>query len=267
MTKTDVDVVVVGFGPVGASLTALLGRRGVRVVVLERDEDVFPLPRAAHIDHQSLRLLQNRGVLDELMAQMMPNPGVDFVTADHRLLVRIPGDQPSVSGLPASMYFHQPPFDRAIRRAASSQPTVDVRLGTRMLAPAAAEDHVVVYTRTAGGLDDRFNARWLVGCDGAWSPVRECMELGLVSLNFDEKWVVVDLKLARDIPTLPNRAVTVCDPARPLFAIPIPGGRFRFELQMRATEDPVEIQQPASVLALLRDWVPADAVEVERSAV
>src|SRR4051812_38826717 len=128
MTFVDAQVAIVGFGPVGAALAGLLARRGIHVVVVERDVDVHALPRAAHIDHQGLRVLQELGCLDELLPHMLLNPGTDFVTADRHLLMRLPGDMPSVSGLPSSMYFYQPRFDRALR-AAASQPTVDVRLG------------------------------------------------------------------------------------------------------------------------------------------
>ena len=80
MSELDTDVAIVGFGPVGALLAALLGRRGVRVAVIEREADVYPLPRAAHIDHQGLRLLQEIGCLDALLPDMMVNPGIDFTS-------------------------------------------------------------------------------------------------------------------------------------------------------------------------------------------
>jgi len=227
MTRTDAEVAIIGFGPVGAALAGLLGRRGVRVTVIERDFDVYPLPRAAHIDHQSLRLLQELGCLEELLPRMSPNPGVDFVTAVPQLRMRIPGNLPSVSGLPASMYFHQPPVDRARGRVAAALPSVEGKLGTRRVALEAREDHAVIHTQDTEGVEGRVTADWVVGCDGAWSPVRESVEIALKSLNFDEKWFVVDLKLKHPVATLPDRAVTVCDPRQTQFAFPIPDGRFR----------------------------------------
>src|ERR1700722_5858714 len=118
------DVAIVGFGPVGATLAGLRGLRGLDVLVLERDADVFPLPRAAHIDHTGLRTLQELGCVDQLMGQMIANEGLDYVNAEGRLLLRVPGNQRTVSGLPASMYFHQPRFDRALRALAAALPTV-----------------------------------------------------------------------------------------------------------------------------------------------
>jgi choline dehydrogenase-like flavoprotein len=41
------DVVIVGYGPTGCMLALKLGRCGRRVLVLERQEAGYPLPRAA----------------------------------------------------------------------------------------------------------------------------------------------------------------------------------------------------------------------------
>ena len=61
------EVAIIGMGPVGSILADLLGKRGIRTVVIEREWDVFGLPRAAHIDHTGLRTLQELGLLDELL--------------------------------------------------------------------------------------------------------------------------------------------------------------------------------------------------------
>ena len=262
----DADVAIVGLGPVGAALAGLLGRRGISVIAIDRDRDVYSLPRAAHIDHQSLRLLQELRCLDDLMPHMIRNPGLDFMTADGEILLRIPADQSSVSGLPASMYFHQPPFDRRLRGVAGSLPSVDLRLGAEMVAIEAFTDHVRLEVVGGTGRSE-IRARWVVGCDGASSSVREATGIPMTSFGFDENWVVVDLILKRPIASLPDRALNICDPARPATAIPIPSGRFRFEVMVLPGEDAAELQRPRNVLPLLAKWVPQDAVEVERSAV
>jgi 3-(3-hydroxy-phenyl)propionate hydroxylase len=120
-TTTDADIIVVGLGPVGAAVAGLLGRRGLKVLVLERDTDVFSLPRAAHVDHTGLRTWQELGVLDRLLPRMVPNKGLDFVTGTGDLLARIPNGGLSASGLPFSRYFYQPELDRTVRDQARPQ--------------------------------------------------------------------------------------------------------------------------------------------------
>ena len=54
----DTDVLISGLGPVGATLANLLGQQGLRVLAVERDTSVYPLPRAAHFDAEIMRVWQ-----------------------------------------------------------------------------------------------------------------------------------------------------------------------------------------------------------------
>ena len=67
-TQEVVDLVIVGFGPVGATLAGLAALRGMSVVILERDTEIFDLPRAVQCDHEILRILQELGIADEILA-------------------------------------------------------------------------------------------------------------------------------------------------------------------------------------------------------
>ena len=57
-----VEVLVVGFGPVGKLLAIQLGRRGHDVVVLDRDESEYPRPPEVTPDSDFARILQSVGV-------------------------------------------------------------------------------------------------------------------------------------------------------------------------------------------------------------
>jgi len=97
----SVDVVVVGFGPVGATLAVLCARRRLDVVVLERDTEVFPLPRAVQIDHEGLRVLQEVGCADEVLAGSILNDGLAFLTSDRRTLLSATVPPLAPTGRPA----------------------------------------------------------------------------------------------------------------------------------------------------------------------
>ena len=63
-TPRDCDVIVVGAGPTGDTLALLLGRAGIRVLPADKSPDIYPLPRAAHIDHETVRVFQQVGVAE-----------------------------------------------------------------------------------------------------------------------------------------------------------------------------------------------------------
>ena len=56
---TETEIVIVGLGPTGATLANILGGYGINVVVLEREESIYPLPRAVHFDDEAMRVFQS----------------------------------------------------------------------------------------------------------------------------------------------------------------------------------------------------------------
>ena len=88
MTDFDCDVLIAGGGPTGVTLAVLLARRGVKVIVAEKEADIYPLPRAAHIDHECLRILQEAGIVDEVMSGSRRASRYDFLNAKGDVLLR-----------------------------------------------------------------------------------------------------------------------------------------------------------------------------------
>ncbi len=100
MSTTDVDVIVVGGGPVGVMTALLLAQRGFSVRVLERAPEVYDLPRAIVMDDEIQRVFQNAGLLDEL--------------APSRLRCRAPSScAPTVSGSSAPNSRSRMPIGRS----------------------------------------------------------------------------------------------------------------------------------------------------------
>src|ERR1700749_513039 len=86
------DVAIVGYGPVGQALAALLGRAGHRVLVFERFQDIYRLPRAVHLDHEIMRLLQSLDLAAVLADEMVPVQDYQWFGADGELLLRFDVD-------------------------------------------------------------------------------------------------------------------------------------------------------------------------------
>jgi 3-(3-hydroxy-phenyl)propionate hydroxylase len=262
LTDETVDLLVVGFGPVGATMTGLAARHGLSVIAVDREVDLYPLPRAAHCDHEVLRILQGLGCADEIVTAMQLNEGMDFLTANREVMLRFRSPGLAPTGWPASVLFHQPGFEGALRRALFAT-GADIRLGVGVAA-IEQEAETVVATLDNG---EQIRARFAVGCDGARSLVRRAIGTAMHDLEFEEPWLVVDLLLHEPVAELPDRPLQVCDPARPHTLVPMPWPRFRFEFMLLAGDDPAEMQQPARVRELVAAWIDPALVEVERAAV
>ena len=89
MTATrDFDVVVVGAGPVGLVAALLLAKQGISVLLLEKERSIFPLPRAAHIDHEIMRIFQSIGVADEVASSSEVSTRYEFLNVSGDVLMR-----------------------------------------------------------------------------------------------------------------------------------------------------------------------------------
>ena len=117
-----VDVAIVGYGPVGATLAILLAQRGWRVAVLERWLDPYPLPRAVHFDHEAGRILQSCGIGEALEKISEPAEIYEFQNADRRPLVRFGRLGRGLSGWPQSSMFSQPDLEACCSPGSPSCP-------------------------------------------------------------------------------------------------------------------------------------------------
>ena len=70
--RPDVDVAIVGYGPVGAFASLLLADAGLRVAILERSTEPVVLPRAVGLDGESVRAFQRIGLGDTINAILQP---------------------------------------------------------------------------------------------------------------------------------------------------------------------------------------------------
>ncbi|MEW5685203.1 MAG: bifunctional 3-(3-hydroxy-phenyl)propionate/3-hydroxycinnamic acid hydroxylase [Pseudomonadota bacterium] len=257
----DADVLVVGLGPVGSALTALLAQRGVRVIAIDKATDIYPLPRAVHFDHEIMRLFQQLGIAEEVRRHARDLPVYEFRAADGGLLMTLPPPRETPSGWGAGYMFHQPSLDRVLRERVAGLAAADARLGVEL--ESFTQDDDGVSATLAGGQTIR--ARYIVGCDGAWSPVREAIGGGLFDYQFDEPWLVVDVKVSDGCRT-PEVNIQVCDPARPTTCVLSGPGRHRWEFMLLPGETPEAMLDDAVVGALIRPW-DCGPVEIERKAV
>jgi len=258
------DVIIVGAGPTGVVLAALLGQAGVRTLVSDRADGIYPLPRAAHIDHETVRVFQQAGVADAVMGASRPVAQYDFLTADRQVLMRFL-TRGSPSGWPAANMIHQPTVEAAVRDRLRTLDSVDLRSSWELLDYATGEAGVVARFQTPDG-ERSVRGRYLVGADGASSRVRQLSGTDVEDLEFDEPWLVIDT-LVLDPARLPDINLQICDPDRPTTCVVMGSGRHRWEFMLRPDERPEQVLDDAFIATLLKPWNVEGAVRLERKAV
>ena len=259
----DADVLIIGAGPTGVALGIALAQHGVSVILADKADGIYPLPRAAHIDHETMRILQALGVGDAVFAKSRPSSGYDFLTAKREVLLRFASDPvTSPSGWPMANMIHQPSVEAILRDRLAALPGTQLRQGLAFA--GFTQDGEGVTASFEDGTSLR--ARYLVGADGASSPVRAAAGGGLDDLAFDEPWLVFDV-LVHDATRLPDINLQICDPERPTTCVLMAPGRHRWEFMLKPGETPESISTPESIAALLKPWNVDGAVTPERNAV
>jgi len=263
---SNCDVLIVGAGPAGLTLALLLAQRNVNVIVAERATQPYALPRAAHIDHQIVRIFQELGIADDIVATCRHSARYDFLTADGQVLLRLDGaDKIAAGGWHSANMIHQPSIERLLREAVARQPNIELRAGWRLVALSEDNGTPSAEFETDHG-HQQIRARFLVGADGTRSSVRDLAGIGIDDLGFDETWLIVDT-IVHDPARLPEVNLQICDPARPTTCVLMGEGRHRWEFMLKPGETPDDLLADAMIDRLLEPWDVAGAVEIERKAV
>ena len=256
----EVDVVVVGAGPVGLTLANILGLQGVRTLVVDERETLIDYPRGVGLDDESLRTFQAIGLVDRILPHTVPNQILRFVDAKRRVLAEMaPPD--ARFGWPKRNGFVQPLVDAELLSGLDRFEHVDVWWSHPMTSCNETADAVTVELDGEAGRKT-LRARYVVGCDGGRSATRRLMGVPFDGTTSPTRWLVVDI--ANDPLGHPNSEVGA-DPQRPYASISIAHGIRRFEFMIHANETDEQAEDPAFLTRMLSSMVPhPDRVEVIR---
>lgn len=247
---SEVDVVVVGAGPVGLTLANILGLQGVRTLVVEERDTLIDYPRGVGLDDESLRTFQAIGLVEAILPHTVPNQILRFFDAKRRLLAEMaPAD--ACFGWPKRNGFVQPLVDAELLRGLERFAHVQVLWGRPMTGCTETADAVTV--QLGGAEPAMLRARYVVGCDGGRSATRRLMGVPFDGTTSATRWLVIDI--ANDPLGHPNSEVGA-DPARPYASISIAHGIRRFEFMIHAGETDEQAEDPKFVAAMLAPFVP-----------
>lgn len=187
----ETPVLIAGGGPVGLALAAELGWRGVGCLLVEQGDGRIVTPRMNEVNVRTMEFCRRWGIADAVHA--CPFPGdypldVVFVTslAGHELarMRRPPRMAPRVgAGGVSPMQLQacsQMWFDPILQRFASGFPHVSLRYGWRLESFTDEGESVLAHlsNRDTGSIET-VRCRYLVGCDGAGSMVRQRLGIGM----------------------------------------------------------------------------------------
>ena len=249
-----VDVAVIGYGPTGMMLAALLGQQGHSVVVLERHKGLYNLPRAACFDDEIMRTFQKLGIAEAVHEGAVVQRDYDWINAQGETLVELEYADPAPGGWAALYMMYQPHVETVLDRHLKTAPTVEVRQGFTVTGMAQHADGVAI-TGSGGAVQ----ARYVVGADGGAGFTRQHVQTSVSDYGFQENWLVCDFEMKRAVPGLPKFR-QVCDPAQPTSIVRIGPRHQRFSFMLNPGETQEEATRPDRVWARVGRYLsPGDA--------
>lgn len=264
------DVAIIGYGPAGVTLANLLGQSGLSVCVIEKEANIYPLPRAIHFDGEIMRIFQSIGLRKPIEAISRPGmTGMHFVNAEgETLLIRGGTAAQGPHGCASNYYFHQPVLEQVLRDGATRFDNVRVLLRHEVTQITEDLDHVRLDVANLN-LDktSEIRARYVVGCDGARSLVRKVLGSPMNDLGLHQPWLVFDVILNENAPSLPDHTVQHCNPARPMTWCNVTGNRRRWEIMLMPGDDPIKMVEPEMLWQLVSRWMKPEHADIERAVI
>src|SRR5690349_19417329 len=168
----EFDVVIVGGRPSGSALAARLGARGAKVLVLDRAKlpSVPAVPSSPTVHPGAMKLLDELGIEESRYAD--PRARIDGMAFEFHTYFSAVLKVPTTFGRSYWYGVDRRQFDHVLWTNLDRFPSVARRDGfsvTSVLRDAGGRVNGVA--GAAGGVEERFTARCVVGADGRYSRV------------------------------------------------------------------------------------------------
>ena len=237
----ELPVLIVGAGPTGLMLAGELARYGVGCRLVDKRTTPLNTSRAVAVQARTLEIFASLGIADELIALGTKYHGMSAYTGTKRLahvtMDELESPFPFVLGVPQS----DTETVLAKRLAGFG---LSPEWSTELTGFTADDSGVTVALKKPDGSPETVRCRWLVGCDGAHSPVRKGAGLTFLGETYEAGFALADVRIDwqhphEEIALFPGGEEGICA------AFPLPGeGRYRLVWETEATRK-IEAGAPA----------------------
>jgi 2-polyprenyl-6-methoxyphenol hydroxylase-like FAD-dependent oxidoreductase len=189
-SRTTPLIVVVGMGPVGMTAALSLARAGHPVTVLEGGQELSTESRASTFHPSTLEVLEELGVVGELMATGLQAPGFQYRGRNRSILADF--DMALLAEdtrFPFRVQSEQSNITRIIRRELEQLPHVTLRFGAPVSRVENGRGCAYVFV-DGDGREASYVADWVIAADGASSAVRKSLGIAFEGVTYPERFLV-----------------------------------------------------------------------------
>ncbi|HXI76631.1 MAG TPA: FAD-dependent monooxygenase [Steroidobacteraceae bacterium] len=226
----DTDVLIVGAGPVGLFLANECARRGLRYRIVETRPSQSIRSKALAIFPRTLEILDMAGLVGPFLEHANRVTSVAVMTRGRTLArMRFAPEQspyPFVAMVPQNVTERL--LVEQLHRAGG-----EVEYETTFVSAAQQNDGVSVVLDREGETI-MLRASFVVGCDGAHSPVRHLLDLSFGGGAYEATFMLADIETGAEMPA--DELLLCPDESGPLAIFPMSATRLRVVAVMSRAE-------------------------------
>lgn len=187
----DTEVLIVGAGPSGLALAIALREAGITPMLIEREPRATTTSRACVVHARTLEVLEPFGVTRELLRRGVRVP-IFRVRDRDRPLITIDFSEID-SAYPFTLMCPQDRVEQCLRDRLTSAGG-NIHQPAELTGFSVKRDRIECAVRVDGTVRD-ISARWLVGCDGMHSRVRELSAIPFEGGTYSQSFVLADVRM------------------------------------------------------------------------
>jgi 2-polyprenyl-6-methoxyphenol hydroxylase-like FAD-dependent oxidoreductase len=187
------DVLIIGAGPTGLVLALWLAKKGVRIRIIDKTSEPGTTSRALGVQARSMEYYDQMGIADDVLRRSRKIPAANlWVAGKKRGRLDIADMGKGMSPYPWPLIYPQDEHEKMLIGHLAKL-GVEVERNTELLDFEEKNDRIVArLTR------DSCEAKYIAGCDGAHSTVREKLEIGFEGGTYEHLFYVADAEASGD---------------------------------------------------------------------
>jgi 2-polyprenyl-6-methoxyphenol hydroxylase-like FAD-dependent oxidoreductase len=199
-TSTKTEVIIIGAGPTGLALACQLIRYGIDFVIIDKKETTTPFSKAIGVQARTLEIYEQIGLADRLVSLGQVVERARFIVGGEvRGEANFREFGEGMSPYPFVLIVEQGKHEKLLHDYITSHGK-EVRWLTELESFSQDADGVLATIKTAAGESQTIEGKYLVGCDGAKSPVRHHLGMTFQGSTFERTFYVADVDIDWDYP-------------------------------------------------------------------
>lgn len=189
------DVLIIGSGPTGLSLACQLVRYGIDFIIIDKKEGVTPYSKAIGVHARTLEIYEQIDLAHRAIEQgAVAGKGRLLVDGEVRGELDFSNIGAGLSAYPFVLMLEQSKNEQLLYEYLRNHGK-NVQWQTELEGFTATDSVVTARVKTAGGETKTVEAKYLAGCDGPKSLVRQTLGLQFGGSTFERIFYVADAQV------------------------------------------------------------------------